>query len=118
MDPHPGLADGPVYLDYNATTPTDPRVVEAMLPYLSTHFGNPSSGHRYGAAPAEALAAARCQIARLIGAQPAEIVFTGSGSGRQSGHPRCRTRPSTPGRLAAGARDQPAHRAPRRTRRL
>jgi cysteine desulfurase len=80
MDTHPGLAGGPIYLDYNATTPTDPRVVEAMLPYLGTHFGNPSSGHKYGAAPAEALAVARLQVARLIGAQPAEIVFTGSGS--------------------------------------
>ena len=40
-----GLRDGPIYLDYNATTPADPRVVEAMLPYLTTHFGNPSSGH-------------------------------------------------------------------------
>ena len=39
-----GLRDGPIYLDYNATTPADPRVVEAMLPYLTTHFGNPSSG--------------------------------------------------------------------------
>ncbi len=80
MDTHPGLIGGPIYLDYNATTPTDPRVVEAMLPYLSTHFGNPSSGHGYGAAPAEAVAAARHQVARLIGAHPEEIVFTGSGS--------------------------------------
>jgi cysteine desulfurase len=40
-----GLRGGPIYLDYNATTPADPRVVEAMLPYLTTHFGNPSSGH-------------------------------------------------------------------------
>jgi cysteine desulfurase len=56
MDLHPALAGGPVYLDHNATTPTDPRVVEAMLPYLATHFGNPSSGHRY--AHASQLAAA------------------------------------------------------------
>ncbi|TMD02708.1 MAG: aminotransferase class V-fold PLP-dependent enzyme, partial [Chloroflexi bacterium] len=48
MKTHPGLQDGPVYLDYNATTPVDPVVVEAMLPYLSTYFGNPSSTHRYG----------------------------------------------------------------------
>jgi cysteine desulfurase len=69
-----------IYLDYNATTPTDPRVVEAMLPYLNTHFGNPSSGHAYATAPAEALATARHQVASLIGAHPDEIVFTGSGS--------------------------------------
>jgi cysteine desulfurase len=74
------LAGGPIYLDYNATTPTDPRVIEAMLPYLSTHFGNPSSGHAYGATPAQALAEARHRVARLIGAHPEEILFTGSGS--------------------------------------
>jgi hypothetical protein len=44
---HPGLADGPIYLDYNATTPVDPRVAETTQPYLTTHFGNPSSGHAY-----------------------------------------------------------------------
>ena len=48
MTVHPGLQDGPIYLDYNATTPVDPAVVEAMLPYLSLHFGNPSSSHHYG----------------------------------------------------------------------
>jgi hypothetical protein len=80
MDTHPGLDPETVYLDYNATTPTDPRVLDAMLPYLATHFGNPSNGHRHGATPADALATARQQVAELIGAQPGEIVFTGSGS--------------------------------------
>ena len=75
-----GLRDGPIYLDYNATTPADPRVVEAMLPYLTTHFGNPSSGHRHAGQPRRALATARQQVARLIGAAADEIVFTGSGS--------------------------------------
>jgi cysteine desulfurase len=75
-----GLQGGPVYLDYNATTPVDPRVVEAMLPYLTTHFGNPSSGHHYAEQPRRALAAARQQVAGLIGAASDEIVFTGSGS--------------------------------------
>jgi len=75
-----GLADGPIYLDYNATTPVDPRVIEAMLPYLTTHFGNPSSGHHYAEQPRRALATARRQVACLIGAAPEEIVFTGSGS--------------------------------------
>jgi cysteine desulfurase len=78
--PHPGLAGGPIYLDYNATTPVDPRVVEVMLPYLAVHFGNPSSGHPYRTQPRAALAAARAQVAALIGAAPAEVVFTGSGS--------------------------------------
>ena len=77
---HPGLADGPVYLDYNATTPVDPRVAEAALPYLTTHFGNPSSGHAYAGRPRRALAEARQRLADLIGAQPADIVFTAGGS--------------------------------------
>jgi cysteine desulfurase len=75
-----GLRDGPVYLDYNATTPVDPRVVDAMLPYLTTYFGNPSSGHHYAEQPRRALATARQQVADLIGAAADEIVFTGSGS--------------------------------------
>ncbi|MEU1198732.1 hypothetical protein ABZ446_21210 [Streptomyces sp. NPDC005813] len=44
---HPGLSGGPVYLDYNATTPVDPRVGEARLPHLTAFFGNPSSNHLY-----------------------------------------------------------------------
>ncbi|MFE6496304.1 cysteine desulfurase family protein [Streptomyces sp. NPDC057748] len=80
LTPHPGLAEGPVYLDYNATTPVDPRVAEAMTPYLAYFFGNPSSSHPYAAAPRWALAEARAQVAGLIGARPGEIVFTGSGS--------------------------------------
>ncbi|MFI1358120.1 cysteine desulfurase family protein [Streptomyces sp. NPDC020898] len=77
---HPGLRGGPVYLDYNATTPVDPRVVEAMLPHLGHYFGNPSSSHSYGNEPRHALDQARAQVAALIGARPSEIVFTGSGS--------------------------------------
>jgi Aminotransferase class-V len=75
-----GLRGGPIYLDYNATTPVDPRVIEAMLPYLTTHFGNPSSSHHYAEQPRRALPTAREQVARLIGAAADEIVFTGSGS--------------------------------------
>jgi cysteine desulfurase len=70
----------PIYLDYQATTPVDPRVVEAMLPYLTTEFGNPSSGHAYGRAAADAIETARGQVAALIGAHPDEIVFTSSGT--------------------------------------
>lgn len=72
--------DGPIYLDYNATTPVDPRVADAIRPFLAEHFGNPSSSHAYGAAPRGALAAVRAQVADLVGATPAEMVFTGSGS--------------------------------------
>ncbi|MDX3357108.1 cysteine desulfurase family protein [Streptomyces sp. ME01-24h] len=78
--PHPGLHEDTVYLDHNATTPVDPRVVEAMGPCLTTRFGNPSSGHAWAAEPAAALARARRQIAALIGATAESIVFTGSGS--------------------------------------
>jgi cysteine desulfurase len=64
-----GLADGPIYLDHNATTPVDPRVVEAMLPYLTAAFGNPSSDHHYATAPRTALDRARRQVAELLGAR-------------------------------------------------
>ncbi|HSF06806.1 MAG TPA: cysteine desulfurase family protein [Methylomirabilota bacterium] len=70
----------PVYLDYNATTPLDPQVLSAMEPFLREHFGNPSSLHAYGRTAREAVARARDQVAALLGAGPAEIVFTGGGS--------------------------------------
>jgi len=67
----------PLYLDYNATTPVDPRVVEAMLPFLRGHYGNPSSDHVYGRRAKAAVENARGEVAALIGARPDEIVFTG-----------------------------------------
>ena len=70
----------PIYLDYNATTPLDPAVVEAMRPYLEIHFGNPSSGHIYGARAKKAVEAARRQVADMLGARPEEIIFTSGGS--------------------------------------
>ena len=67
----------PIYLDYNATTPVDPRVADAIEPYLHQHFGNPSSTHVYGRNAHQAVERAREQVAVLIGAQANEIVFTG-----------------------------------------
>ncbi len=67
----------PVYLDYQATTPTDPRVVEAMLPYFTEKFGNPHSrNHAYGWESEEAVETARSQVADIIGADPREVIFT------------------------------------------
>ena len=113
----------PVYLDYNATTPVDPAVVEAMLPYLRDpagvgfgHFGNPSSTHAYGAPAAEAVATARRRVAGLLGAGPDEVVFTSCASesdnlavkgvafaSREQGPPRGR-----PGHLITSAVEHPA----------
>ena len=67
----------PIYLDYNATPPIDPRVLEAMLPYLAVHYGNPSSDHVVGQRAKAAVEAARAEVATLIGATPSEIIFTG-----------------------------------------
>jgi cysteine desulfurase len=71
------LDDKPIYLDYAATTPVDPRVVHAMVPYLYEQFGNPASrSHAYGWAAEEAVEIAREHVAALIGADPREIVWT------------------------------------------
>ncbi|KAA3655295.1 MAG: IscS subfamily cysteine desulfurase [Proteobacteria bacterium] len=67
----------PIYLDYSATTPIDPRVVEAMIPYLSEHFGNPASrSHAYGWEAEKAVELARADVAALVNADPKEIVWT------------------------------------------
>jgi len=70
----------PIYLDYNVTTPLDPAVFEAMVPYLRDHFGNPSSDHVYGYRTRAAVQTAREQLAALLDAAPEEAIFTGGGS--------------------------------------
>lgn len=69
-----------IYLDYNATTPVDPTVLDAMLPYLRENYGNASSIHTFGQSTRAAVETAREQVARLIGAFPNEIVFTSGGT--------------------------------------
>ena len=69
-----------IYLDYNATTPVDPRVAEAMRPFLTGFFGNPSSTHRFGREARAAVAGARSQVAACLGCHSAEVVFTSGGS--------------------------------------
>src|SRR5260370_10450164 len=74
------MPNQPIYLDYAATTPTDPRVVEAMLPYFSETFGNPSSVHRFGRSAETAVDNARATIAGILNCAPSEIVFTSCGT--------------------------------------
>jgi cysteine desulfurase len=69
-----------IYLDYNATTPVLPEVRDAMVPYLTERFGNPSSGHVFGRAAREAVEKAREHVAALLGCEPEEIVFTSGGT--------------------------------------
>jgi len=74
------MSTAPIYLDYNATTPVDPAVLDAMLPFLRGEFGNPSSAHGLGSHAHDAVEAARAEVAALIGAAPDEIVFTSGGT--------------------------------------
>ena len=67
----------PIYLDYSATTPVDPRVVQAMVPYLGEIYGNPASrSHAFGWSAEDAVETARNNVAALVGADPREIVWT------------------------------------------
>ncbi len=108
------MSSPPVYLDYNATTPVDPRVADAMMPYLTEHFGNPSSLHPYGVSTRRAVELARRQVASLIGCKPIEIIFTSSGTesnntvmkGVSSG------RPATELHVVTSAVEHPAVREP------
>lgn len=74
------MAERSIYLDHSATTPVDPRVVDAMLPYFSEKFGNASSLHRWGQAALTGLDDSRRTVAEILGADPKEIIFTSGGS--------------------------------------
>ncbi|MFZ5927231.1 MAG: cysteine desulfurase family protein [Acidobacteriota bacterium] len=74
------MTNRPIYLDYNATTPHAPEVIEAMRPYIEEHFGNPSSSHWYGRKAREAVEKARSQVAALLNCAPGEIIFTSGGT--------------------------------------
>jgi cysteine desulfurase len=101
----------PIYFDHNATTPLDPRVLEAMQPYLSGPYGNPSSVHRYGRAARDAVEAARLQVAALAGAQPAEVVWTSGGTESNNLALQglaLQSATGTPGRILYGATEHPS----------
>ncbi|MEL6272792.1 MAG: aminotransferase class V-fold PLP-dependent enzyme, partial [Chloroflexota bacterium] len=74
------LAKRTVYLDYSATTPTDPRVVEAMMPYFTEVYGNASSAHSFGRHAENAIEEARETVARILNCKPSEVIFTSGGS--------------------------------------
>jgi cysteine desulfurase len=74
------MRDDAIYLDYAATTPLDPRVLEAMMPYLTEKFGNPNSIHAFGREARKAVDEAREKIAALLNCRPSELVFTGGGT--------------------------------------
>ena len=69
-----------IYLDNNATTQVDPAVVEAMMPYFSEQYGNPSSIHRFGGMVSREVEKARASVAKLLNCKPSEIYFTGCGT--------------------------------------
>ncbi len=90
----------PIYLDHNATTPLDPDVLEAMLPYMGSLYGNPSSVHRYGRLTRSAIDQARQQVAELVGAQASEVVFTSGGTESNNLAIKGCLQPLEPARLA------------------
>jgi cysteine desulfurase len=98
----------PIYFDHNATTPLDPRVLEAMQPYLTTAWGNASSLHRYGRIARDAVEAARIQVAALVGAQPAEVAWTSGGTEADNLALQGHTDGAKPSRVLYGATEHPA----------
>jgi cysteine desulfurase len=104
----------PVYLDHNATTPVDARVLEAMLPWFSRRHGNASSRHEYGRAARTAIDAARAQVAAAVGAHATEVVFTSGGSEANNLFVRGVAAETKPGLLVVSAVEHPSVREPAR----
>jgi len=97
----------PTYLDHNATTPVDPAVLEAMLPWLQAQYGNASSRHEYGRAARRAVDEARQRVAAAVGAHPTEIVFTSGGSEANNLFLKGAAASLKPGVLAVSAIEHP-----------
>nr|MBL8456342.1 cysteine desulfurase [Zoogloeaceae bacterium] len=102
----------PVYLDYNATTPMDEAVRDAMLPWLGARFGNPSSRHEYGRQARAAIDLARAQVAAATGAHATEVVFTSGGSEANNLMIKGFAALTRPGRVAVSAIEHPCVREP------
>ena len=97
----------PAYFDHNATTPLEPAVFDAMLPWLAQNFGNASSRHDYGRAARRAVDEARGKVAAAIGAHPTEVVFTSGGSEANNLFIKGAASCLTPGLLAVSAIEHP-----------
>ena len=102
----------PVYLDHNATTPLDPAVREAMLPWLGERFGNASSRHEYGRAARKAIDEARAQVAVAVNAHPTEVIFTSGGSEANNLFIKGAAASMKPGLVAVSAVEHPCVREP------
>jgi cysteine desulfurase len=97
-----------IYLDHNATTPLDARVLEAMLPYLSGAYGNASSVHRYGRAARDAIEAARAKVAALVGAEPKQLIWTSGATESNNLAVKGLTETLAPTRVLYGVTEHPA----------
>lgn len=104
----------PAYLDYNATTPVDPRVLEAMLPWFSRRHGNASSRHEYGRSARAAIDEARTLVAAAVGAHGTEVVFTSGGTEANNLFVRGAAASLKPGVVAVSAVEHPSVREPAR----
>ena len=101
-----------IYLDHNGSSPLDERVLEAMLPYLGAFYGNPSSLHRLGRISRSAIDTARRQVAALVGAEPAQVIFTSGGTEANNLAIKGLAGQCPPGAVAVGATEHPSVTAP------